>query len=233
MRAVVQSQSVEEVPRRANQRSRENQPDLRLISSASDTHVAPAPPRLAAIVAADIVDYTRHMASDEAGTHARCLALRHSVVEPGLTRHGARLIKPTGDGFLAEFASATQAVRFALRFQEVVRAWNAGHARARRLVFRVGVNLGDVIVEAHDVFGHSVNVASRLEAMARPGGVLVSHAVCASVRDPLLAFDDAGELALKNVNEPVRGFHVRLRRVGRTTGLEPVTSRTTTWRSTN
>ena len=85
----------------------------------------------------------------------------------------------------------------------------AGRAQ-RRLEFRVGINLGDVIAEAHDVFGHSVNIASRLEAVARPGGVLVSHAVFASVRDPRLPFEDAGELSLKNVNEPVRGFHARL-----------------------
>ena len=99
---------------------------------------------------------------------------------------------------------------FAVRFQDAVRTWNARRARARRLEFRVGINLGDVIAEGHDVFGHCVNIAARLELVARPGGVLVSQAVFASVRDPRLQFEDAGDLSLKNVDEPVRGFHARL-----------------------
>lgn len=119
-------------------------------------------------------------------------------------------IKHTGDGFLAEFPSATQAVWFAVRFQDAVRIWNARRVRARRFEFRIGINLGDVIVQAHDVFGHSVNIAARLELIARPGGVLVSHAVFVSVRDPRLLFEDAGDLSLRNVDEPVRGFHARL-----------------------
>ena len=145
---------------------------------------------------------------------------------------------------MAEFSSATHAVWFAVRFQDAVRAWNARRRAQRRLEFRIGINLGDVIADAHDVSGHSVNIASRLEAVARTGGVLVSHAVFASVRDARLVFEDAGDFSLKNVKEPVRGFHARLsasrreygglpavRRMGRATGLEPVTSRTTTWRS--
>lgn len=213
MRAVVQSQFAEDLAapsRRGHEKPRQNQPDLRLISTDSDVGVGSAAPRLAAIVAADMVDYTRHMANDEAGTHARCAALRRTVMEPGLARHGARVIKHTGDGFLAEFSSATQAVWFAIRFQDAVRTWNARRARARRLEFRVGVNLGDVIVEAHDLFGHSVNIAARLESIARPGGVLVSHAVFVSVRDPRLLFEDAGDLSLRNVDEKVRGFHATL-----------------------
>jgi adenylate cyclase len=213
MRAVVQSPfagDVAESPRRGNQKSRQDRPELRLVSGDSRGNAAVVAPRLAAIVAADMVDYTRHMAIDEAGTHARFAELRRSVMEPGLARHCARIIKHTGDGFLAEFASATQAVWFAVRFQDALRVRNARRARARRLEFRVGINLGDVIVEAHDVFGHSVNIAARLEAMARPGGVLVSHAVFASVRDPRLRFEAAGELSLRNVDEPVRGFHAGL-----------------------
>jgi class 3 adenylate cyclase len=212
-----------------------NQPDLRLISGEVPPDTAPTVRRLAVIVAADMVDYTRHMADDEAGTHARCTALWRNIVGPGIARHGGRIYKHTGDGFMAEFSSATLAVWFAVRFQRAVRAWNARRARERPIEFRVGINLGDVIADAHDVFGHSVNIASRLEAIARPGGVLVSHAVFASVRESRLSFDDAGELSLKNVSEPVRGFHARLSkpagRMGRATGLEPVTSRTTTWRS--
>ena len=206
------AEDVAEPSRRGQQKSRQHQPDLRLVSDDSNVGVGSPAPRLAAIVAADMVDYTRQMASDEAGTHARSAALRRGVLEPGLARHGARVFKHTGDGFLAEFPSATQAVWFAVRFQEAVRVWNARRARARRFEFRVGVNLGDVIVEAHDVFGHSVNIAARLEAVARPGGVLVSQAVFVSVRDPRLLFEDAGDLSLRNVDEPVRGFHARLRR---------------------
>ena len=213
MRAVVQNPvagDVADSPRRSNQRSRQNSPDLRLVGDDSGGNAAARAPRLAAIVAADMVDYTRHMATDEAGTHARFADLRRRVLAPGLARHGARIVKHTGDGFLAEFASATQAVWFAVRFQDAVRVRNARRAYARRLEFRVGINLGDVIVDAHDVFGHSVNIAARLEAVARPGGVLVSHAVFASVRDPRLRFEAAGELSLRNVDEPVRGFHARL-----------------------
>jgi class 3 adenylate cyclase len=178
---------------------------LRLVTG----QVAPAGPRLAAIVAADMVDYTRHMANDEPGTHARFKALRRTVIEPGLARHGARLTKHTGDGFLAEFASATQAVWFAVRFQNAVGALNARRAFAPRVEFRVGVNLGDVIAEAHDFFGHSVNVAARLEAFARPGAVLVTHAVAAAVRDSRLRFEDAGNVSMKSIAEPLRSFQVR------------------------
>jgi adenylate cyclase len=165
--------------------------------------------RLAVILAADAVDYTRLMAADEAGTYARLTAVYRTIIEPGIARHSARIIKNTGDGFLAEFWSATRAVLFAVEFQDAIRAWNARRSRHRRLEFRVGINLGDVIVAAHDVFGHSVNIAARLEASAEPGGVLVSQAVFASVRDPRLSFEDAGDLSLRNISEPVRGFRAR------------------------
>ena len=196
--------------RRNSQEQVRNPPDLRLIRADFGASAGAAAPRLAVIVAADMVDYTRHMASDEARTYARCTSLRKTIIEPALARHGARVIKHTGDGFIAEFPSATGAVRFAVSLQGAIRTWNARRARERPLEFRIGINLGDVIAEAHDVFGHSVNIASRLEALARPGGVLVSHAVVVSVRDPRLVFEDAGELSLKNVSEPVRGFHARL-----------------------
>jgi adenylate cyclase len=213
MRVVVQSPFAEQPAVKSDrgiQQPGQHQPDLRLVSAASRGRLEFRRTRLAAIVAVDTVDYTRHMASDEAGTHARCAAVSRTVVQPGLARHGARIIKHTGDGFLAEFSSATLAVWFAVKFQDAVRARNARRARDRRLEFRVGINLGDVIVEAHDVFGHSVNIASRLESAARPGGVLVSHAVFVSVRDPRLSFEDAGDLSLKNIEEPVRVFHARL-----------------------
>ena len=202
---------------RSNREPGRPHPDLRLIDAEAAVRARHVEPRLGVIVAADMVGYTRHMADDQAGTHASCARLRRAVIEPGLARHGARVIKHTGDGFIAEFASATRAVWFAVRFQDAVRAWNARRAPDKGLHFRVGINLGDVIAEPHDVFGHSVNIASRLEALARPGGVLVAHAVYASVRDPRLCFEDAGELSLRHVDEPVRGFHVasaRSRRQG-------------------
>jgi adenylate cyclase len=161
---------------------------------------------------ADVVAYARHMAEDETGTHARLLAIFRDVIEPRMTREHGRIVKTTGDGFLAEFQSATRAAWFAVKFQRAARAWNARRRTGRWLDFRVGINLGDVIVEAHDIYGHSVNVASRLQALAEPGGILVSHAVSLAVRDPRLAFEDVGELALKNMNETVRGY--RLRRSG-------------------
>ena len=168
--------------------------------------------RLAVILAADVAGYSRHMAEDEAGTHARLTAILRTVIEPAIARYDARVVKKTGDGFLAEFASATASVRCAVQFQDAIRAWNGRRGRGRSLQFRVGINLGDVIVEPQDVFGHSVNVAARLEALAEPGGILVSHAVSASVRDPTLSFEDVGELSLKNMAETVRGFRVLPRR---------------------
>jgi class 3 adenylate cyclase len=187
-------------------------PVLRLIRGGADKDVAGRHERLAVILAVDTVGYTRRMAADEAGMHESCTEVRLHIMEPGIASHGARIVKHTGDGCLAEFPSATRAVWFAVSFQQAVRAWNVGRARARRLAFRVGINLGDVIVEPHDVFGHNVNIAARLQESAKPGGVLVSHAVAASIRDPRLRFEDAGALALRHLGEPVRGFHVRLAR---------------------
>jgi class 3 adenylate cyclase len=182
----------------------------RLVEAESRATSQPSDPRLAVILAADMVGYSRHMAEDEAGTHAHCMALRLQIIEPAAAKNGARIFKYTGDGFMAEFVSATRAVWFAVTFQDAVRVWNARRAGNRRFKFRVGINLGDVIVEPHDVFGHSVNIAARLEAIARPGGVLVSQAVVASVRDPRIRFEEAGDLSLKNIDEPVRGFRAAL-----------------------
>jgi adenylate cyclase len=189
--------------------ARDAEPRLRLIGRpAGDAADRPAP-RLAVIVSADVVDFTRHMAEDEAGTHARFALVRQKLIRPGVGKHGGRIFKDTGDGFMAVFWSAVEAVRFAVDFQGANRRRNHRRAPQRRLEFRVGVNLGDVILEPDDVFGHSVNVAARLQSLADPGGVLVSQAVFVSVRDPRLAFEDAGELALKNLKEPVRGFRAK------------------------
>jgi class 3 adenylate cyclase len=179
------------------------------IRARSDTTTRACRSRLAAIIAADVVDYSRHMAEDEIGTHARFTAICRRMIEPAIARYDARIVKNTGDGFLAEFASATAAVRCALEFQSAIHVWNSRRRRGRLLQFRVGINLGDVIIEPDDVFGHSVNVAARLEALAEPGGILISYPVFASIRDFALAFEDLGELTLKNMAETVRGFRVR------------------------
>lgn len=201
------AENLDEAPRRDNAKPGRHQPSLRLIQAeTANQDVASA--RLAVILIADAVAYTRHMAADEAGTYARLTAIHRTIIAPGIARHSARIIKNTGDGFLAEFGSATRAVWFAVEFQDAVRFRNARRPRDRRLEFRVGINLGDVIVAPDDVFGHSVNVAARLEANAEPGGVLVSHAVFTSVRDPRLCFDDVGDLSLGALNETVRGFRV-------------------------
>jgi class 3 adenylate cyclase len=187
----------------------QDQPPLRPIRRESADRWGTAESRLAVVLVADVVEYARHMAEDEAETHARFRAVYTRIVQPAISKHGARIVKNTGDGFLAVFWSATGAVRFAVGFQNAVRALNARHIKRRSLEFRVGVNLGDVILEQDDVFGHNVNIAARLEANADPGSVLVSYSVFASVRDPRLSFEDAGDLFLKNVEESVRAFRVR------------------------
>jgi len=122
--------------------------------------------RLSAILAADVAGYSRLMHDDEEATHARLTALLADVIEPAIAEHGGRIVKNTGDGFLAEFPSAVEAVRAATHFQNSVRELAIGDPEDRRLVFRVGINIGDVIVEAHDIFGDGVNIAARLEALA-------------------------------------------------------------------
>jgi adenylate cyclase len=211
MRITEPSEDLKRASQQENAGPRRDQQALRLVQAPLSEKADIAGSRLAVILVADVADYTRHMARDEAGTHARCTAVYRNLIQPGIAGHGARIIKHTGDGFMAEFWSATRAVWFAVDFQGAVRAWNARRIRDRRLEFRVGINLGDVIVEPHDVFGHNVNIAARLEAIAEPGAVLVSYAVFASVRDPRLLFEDAGDLPLKNMNETVRGFRARAR----------------------
>ena len=122
--------------------------------------------RLSAIMAADVAGYSRLMHDDEEATHARLTALLADVIEPAIAEHGGRIVNNTGDGFLAEFPSAVEAVRAATHFQNSVRELAIGDPEDRRLVFRVGINIGDVIVEAHDIFGDGVNIAARLEGIS-------------------------------------------------------------------
>jgi TolB-like protein/class 3 adenylate cyclase/Flp pilus assembly protein TadD len=165
--------------------------------------------RLSAILAADVAGYSRLMHHDEEATHAKLTALLAGGVEPAMAEHGGRIVKNTGDGFLAEFPSAVEAVRAAVQFQTSIHELTAGDAEDRRIAFRVGVNIGDVIVEPHDVFGDGVNIAARLESIAEPGGICISSAAYDQVRGKVgVEFADLGEQNLKNIALPVRAYSV-------------------------
>ncbi|WP_439396492.1 adenylate/guanylate cyclase domain-containing protein [Bradyrhizobium sp. PMVTL-01] len=163
--------------------------------------------RLAAIVAADVAGYSRLMGLDEEATHARYTALLKDAIEPAIAEHGGRIVKSTGDGFLAEFPSAVEAVRAAMQFQTRIKELTTAEAEDRRIVFRVGVNIGDVIVEPHDIFGDGVNIAARLESISEPGGICISSSVYDQVRGKVgVEFADLGEQNLKNIACPVRVY---------------------------
>jgi adenylate cyclase len=170
----------------------------------------PSVRRLAAILAADVAGYSRLMGADEEGTHERLKAHLRELVEPKIAEHRGRIVKNAGDGFLAEFASVVDAVRCAVEMQRGLSERNAGIPPEKRIEFRVGINLGDVIAEDEDIFGDGVNVAARLEGLAEPGGVLVSNTVHDHVRDRLpFVFDDLGEHQVKNIARAVRVYRVR------------------------
>jgi adenylate cyclase len=166
--------------------------------------------RLAAIVAADVVGYSRLMGRDESGTLARLREHRKVRFEPTLARHGGRLVKLTGDGALAEFPSAVDALGAAIEFQQAMAEANKDQSKDTRIVFRVGLHLGDLIVEGDDLYGDGVNIAARLETEAPAGGIVISRTVHEAVAGRLKAgFDDLGNLALKNIERPVQAFGVR------------------------
>jgi len=166
--------------------------------------------RLAAILAADVAGYSRLMGADEEGTHERLKAHLGDLVNPKIGEHRGRIVKNTGDGFLAEFASVVDAVRCAVEIQRGMIDREPDMPEERRIRFRIGINLGDVIVEEQDIFGDGVNVAARLEALAEPGGVFISNTVHDHVRDRLpFAFEDLGEHQVKNIARPVRAYRVR------------------------
>jgi len=165
--------------------------------------------RLTAILAADVAGYSRLMGEDEEGTHERLQAHLRELVNPKINEHRERIVKNTGDGFLADFASVVDAVRCAVELQRGMAERNADIPPEKRIEFRVGINLGDVIVEEHDIFGDGVNVAARLEALAEPGGICASRMVRDNVRDRLdYAFVDLGEQQVKNIFRPVRAYRV-------------------------
>jgi class 3 adenylate cyclase len=163
--------------------------------------------RLSAILAADVAGYSRLMHHDEEATHAKLTALLADSVTPAIAEHGGHIVKNTGDGFLAEFPSAVEAVRAAVQFQTRIHELTAGDAEDRRIAFRVGINIGDVIVEPHDIFGDGVNIAARLESIAEPGGICISSSAYDHVRGKVGAeFVDMGEQNLKNIDRPVRVY---------------------------
>jgi TolB-like protein/class 3 adenylate cyclase/Tfp pilus assembly protein PilF len=165
--------------------------------------------RLAAILAVDVVGYSRLMGADEPGTLARLMALRRELFEPATKRFGGRIFKTTGDGALAEFPSAADAVSCAVDIQRELAARNAGEPEDQRIELRIGVSLGDVMVAGADLYGNGVNVAARMEGLADPGGVCISGNVHEHVSGAVgLVFDDLGEQQVKNIERPVRCFRV-------------------------
>ena len=166
--------------------------------------------RLAAILAADVAGYSRLMGADEEGTLERLKALRRELVDPKIAEHHGRIVKTTGDGLLVEFASVVDAVRCAVAVQQAMPERNTGVAADNRIELRIGINLGDVIVEGDDLYGDGVNIAARIEALADAGGVFVSNTVHDHVRDRLpFVFEDLGEQQVKNIARPVRVYRVR------------------------
>jgi adenylate cyclase len=173
--------------------------------------VASVERRLAAILAADVVGYSRLMGEDEAGTLERLKAHRRELIDPKTLAYHGRIVKLMGDGALVEFASVVDAVQCAAEIQRGMVERNAEVSEDRRIEFRIGINLGDVIVEGDDIYGDGVNVAARLETFAEPGGICISDVVHRNVRGKLdLGFDDLGEQRVKNIAEPVRAYRVRM-----------------------
>ena len=168
--------------------------------------------RLAAVIAADMVGYSRLMEVDETGTLARLRTHRIELVDPAIAKNRGRMIKTTGDGMLVEFQSVADAVLCAVEIQRRMARRNVDVPPARWIQFRIGINLGDVIVEENDIFGDGVNVAARLETLAEPGGICVSGAVRDQVGNRLedVIFDDLGDQNVKNIARPIRVFRVRL-----------------------
>jgi len=165
--------------------------------------------RLAAILAADIAGYSRLIGADEGGTLRRLRAIRGDIIDPTIATHHGRLVKTTGDGWLLEYSSIVDALRSATEIQAGMAERNAGVPQNDRIEFRIGINVGDIVVEDDDIFGDGVNVAARLEGLAEPGGICVSARVQEDAAGKLdLAFEDMGEQRLKNIARPVRVYRI-------------------------
>src|SRR5437016_3723611 len=179
--------------------------------------------RLAAILAADVAGYSRLMGEDEEGTHAALKAIRRELGDPKISEHRGRIVKTTGDGLLVEFPSVVGAVRCAVELQREMALRNAEVAKERRIEFRIGINLGDIIIEEDDIYGDGVNGAARQEALAEPGGICVSRVVRDQVRDKVdFGFEDLGEQQVKNIARPVRVYRIPLAETARTRAPLPL-----------
>ena len=171
----------------------------------------PVQRRLAAVLAADVAEYSRLMNEDEDATIAALHAARNRVIDPTLNQFSGRIVKHTGDGFLAEFTTATDAVNCAVRMQEDLGHQNRDLASDRRMLFRMGINLGEIAVDGDDIHGDGVNIAARLEGLAPPGGILVSASTHDQVRKKVdHGFDFIGERKLKNISEPISLYRIHL-----------------------
>src|SRR5260370_27615172 len=169
--------------------------------------------KLAAILAADVAGYSRLMGADEEGTLARLKAHQRELIDPKIREHRGRIVKTTGDGILIEFPSVIEAVSCAVAVQQGMVERNAETPEEQRIIFRVGLNLGDIIVEDGDIHGDGVNIAARLESIAEPGGICISEDAFRQVRGKVDAeFADIGEQSLKNIARPLRGYPIVLGR---------------------
>lgn len=167
--------------------------------------------RLAAVLAADVAGYSRLMGRDEEGTLEQLKAFRRTLIDPTIAQHRGRIVKTTGDGMLVEFASAIDAVRCTVELQRGMAAQNADVPQDSRIEFRIGVHVGDIIIDDNDIFGDGVNIAARLEGLAEPGGICISDDAQRQIRGKLdIAFDDLGPRNLKNIVEPMRAWRIRL-----------------------
>ena len=178
----------------------------------------PVERRLTAILAADVAGYSRLIGADEEGTLAQLKAFRKTLFDPTIAKHRGRIVKTTGDGMLVEFASAVDAARCAVEVQRGMADENTEIPQAKRIEFRIGIHLGDIIIDDNDIFGDGVNIAARLESIAVPGGISISRAVHDQVRDRInVCFDDQGEIALKNIARPVQVFAISGAKESKTT----------------
>ena len=167
--------------------------------------------RLAAVLAADVAGYSRLMGADEEGTLARLKAIRKAIVDPAIASHRGRIVKTTGDGMLVEFASAVDAARCAVEVQRAMAEQNSDVPQDQRIEFRIGIHVGDIIIDDNDIFGDGVNIAARLEGIAEAGGVCISDDAYRQVRGKVeIVCDDIGPQTLKNIAEPMQVWRVRL-----------------------
>ncbi len=167
--------------------------------------------RLTVILAADVAGYSRLMGADEEGTLAHLKSFRKTLVDPSIVEHRGRIVKTTGDGMLVEFASAVDAARCAIKIQRGMAEQNADAPHDNRIKFRIGVHVGDIIIDDNDIFGDGVNIAARLEGIAEPGGVCISDDAHRQIRGKVdIPFEDMGSQTLKNIAEPMRVWRMRI-----------------------